>query len=472
MEIVTMAADQSTILVTPDDHKRKLPDKRMLTDRLLQALKPAEPGKRRIIWDADTKGLAVRVTDRGVRSFVVMRRRPGHKNPDRITLGTYPETKLAEARRKAEAARADLKNGVHPKEKLAEEQRKKERARKDTFESVAEAFISRHVARLRTKREVEAAIRRDLIPAWRDRPIISITKHDVVELIEDIVSRRGTPGAVCYAAHHALAYAKKLFAWAAARNYGLENSPCSTIKPSELIGTKAKRKRVLTDDEIRLLWAATGELDYPLAPLVRLLLITGQRLREIAHGEWREIDASGALWMVPGTRMKNGDAHEVPLPPLATAILKSLPRFQGGTFMFSSTSGRRPVSGFSKYKLRVDKAMLREHRRALGVPEDDRALCQALRLSDGEAVPPYYCVERFTFHDLRRSMRTRLSALPIPDEVKEAMISHKPSGLHQTYDLHTYSKEKRVGFELWADALLKIVEPPPANVVPMARKAR
>jgi hypothetical protein len=87
-----------------------------------------------------------------------------------------------------------------------------------------------------------------------------------------------------------------------------------------------------------------------------------------------------------------------------------------------------------------DRAMLRAHRRALGVPEDDGALRRALGLADGETIPRNHCVEPFTFHDLRRSMRTRLSALAIPHEVRELMIAHRPSGLHQTCDLH-----RRVG---------------------------
>jgi integrase len=89
--------------------------------------------------------------------------------------------------------------------------------------------------------------------------------------------------------------------------------------------------------------------------------------------------------------------------------------------------------------------MLRAHRRALGVPEDDGALRRALGLADGETIPRNHCVEPFTFHDLRRSMRTRLSALPIPDEVRELMIAHRPSGLHQTYDLHRYRDVSAAG---------------------------
>ena len=460
-----MAADRSTNTTEPSEAKRKnLPKRKFkLTDRGLQALKLAEPGARYTVWDTEAAGFGVRVTDRGVRTFIVMRRQAGHRNPVRVALGRYPDDlSLSEARDLAGDAKKLLKSGVHPREQQEQRRREKARERKDTFESVAEAFIARHVAGLRSKRDAENAIRRDLVPPWRIRPITSITKHDVVEVIEDIISRRGTPGKVCYAAHHSLSYAKKLFAWAAARNYGLENNPCDKIKPSELIGAKAKRKRVLTDDEIRLLWKVAGDITYPLGPLVRLLLVTGQRLREIAHGEWRELDIRGAVWTIPGRRMKNGDSHEVPLSQLALEILRSLPRFQGGIFIFSSTGGERPVSGFSTYRLRLDRAMLGAHRRALGLSEDDGAPRRALSLADGEAIPRDHCVERFTFHDLRRTMRTRLSALPIPDEVRELMIAHRQSGLHQTYDLHRYRDEKRRGFELWADQLVQIVEPPPS----------
>jgi hypothetical protein len=103
-----------------------------------------------------------------------MRRQAGHRNPVRIALGRYPDDlSLGEARDLASDAKKLLKSGVHPREQ--EEQRRRQKARecKDTFENVAEAFISRHVAGLRTKRDAENAIRHDLVPPWRDRPITS-----------------------------------------------------------------------------------------------------------------------------------------------------------------------------------------------------------------------------------------------------------------------------------------------------------
>jgi hypothetical protein len=124
--------------------------KKRLTDRTLQALKPAEPGKRYTVWDTESSALGVRVTDRGHASFIVMRRRPGDINPIRFVLGTYPDLTLKEAREKADEARKDLRQGVHPKEKAEQYRREEARKRKDTFESVADEFLKRHVSKLRT----------------------------------------------------------------------------------------------------------------------------------------------------------------------------------------------------------------------------------------------------------------------------------------------------------------------------------
>src|SRR3954447_18256883 len=87
-----------------------------------------------------------------------------------------------------------------------------------------------------------------------------------------------------FIAHHLLAYTRKLFNWAIARDiYALTSSPCDRVKPKDVIGTREPRQRVLKDDELRSIWAATGELSYPFGPLIRLLLITGQRRASQFH---------------------------------------------------------------------------------------------------------------------------------------------------------------------------------------------
>jgi integrase len=167
-----------------------------------------------------------------------------------------------------------------------------------------------------------------------------------------------------------------------------------------------------------------------------LLLLTGQRLREVAEMQWSEIQLDKALWTIPADRMKGDAAHEVPLSSMAVEILKSLPRWPG-PYIFSTTGGERPISGFSKMKLRIDSAL-------------------------AEAIPAW------RFHDLRRTMRTGLGGLPVPSNVAEMTIAHAQPSLHQIYDRHSYRDEKRRAFELWA-ARLKAIEPDGrSNVIQIA----
>jgi integrase len=146
-----------------------------------------------------------------------------------------------------------------------------------------------------------------------------------------------------------------------------------------------------------------------------------------------ELDLERALWVIPAERMKTGTAHEVPLPAMAVEILKNLPRWTG-PFLLSTTGGARPISGFSKFKSRLDAAM-------------------------AEPVAPW------RFHDLRRTMRTGLAALPVPNNVAELCIGHMQPGLHRVYRRHSYRSEKLRALELWAAKLASIVEPPAADNV-------
>ena len=104
----------------------------------------------------------------------------------------------------------------------------------------------------------------------------------------------------------------------------------------------------------------------------------------------------------------------------------------------TTTFGTKPVNGFSKAKVNLDKAMAAE----LGGT-----------------------VEPFVIHDIRRTMSTGLSALPIPDLVRELVIAHTKPGLHRVYDQFAYLDEKRQALDLWAGRLRDIITPPPANVV-------
>ena len=147
-----------------------------------------------------------------------------------------------------------------------------------------------------------------------------------------------------------------------------------------------------------------------------------------------EIDFDAGLWVVPGSRMKGGAPHALPLVPQIQALLKSLPLFAGGDYLFSTTGGKKPVSGFSKAKARLDKLMRLDL-------ETKRAIISAVSNSRYTSDMPY----------------PFLRCLEVEDIVRELLLAHARSGLHKVYDLHAYETEKTEALKLWHEKLKQIV---------------
>jgi integrase len=446
------------------------PKKLKLTDRSIQAIRPPRSGDQAIVYDSHEPGMALRVMASGHKSFVFVGRFPPSTNPTRRSLGAYagpraepvpPEDELldldvltlGQAREKARLWRRLIQRGLDPdaetKRRRSEREARERRIAADTFEAVAQRFITEHVAGKRTAKDIAAIIEAKLVKHWGSRPIIGISKRDVIDRIEAIKRTAGNE-----AARQALAYARVLFGWAMERDI-IAASPCPVMsKRSTLLAPKAPRSRVLTDDEIKLIWEATaGDLvdTYPAGPLVRLLLILGCRRNELARARWREFDLrkpGAETWRLDSSRTKTGKPRVIPLPAMTVGIIADLPRFAGGDFVLSALHGRRPFTAFSRMKARLDDKIA--------------------ALNGGVAL------EQWGLHDLRRTMRTRLSALPIAALVRELMIGHAQQGVAAIYDLHAYEAEQREGFEAWCGKLRDLVEPPPDNVyrLPAAEEAR
>jgi hypothetical protein len=145
--------------------------KRTLTDRTIRALKPAAPGKRIEVSDGLVPGLWIRITDKGTKSFVLVARYAGSKNPTRRTLGTYGELTLEQARDKARGWLALVARGIDPAEQEERERLAEQRKRANSFAAVAEDFIIDKVRSERQGFEVERVIRNTFIPAWEDAPL-------------------------------------------------------------------------------------------------------------------------------------------------------------------------------------------------------------------------------------------------------------------------------------------------------------
>lgn len=466
---------------TGDDDSSSRP---ALTDFGVKALKPGPT--RYTIWDSLVSGFGVRVTTNGVKSFFVFARKRGDKHAIRITLGRYlPHgggLGVGDARDLAREHLRVLAKGEDPRE--LKEQKRQEEARRhaDTFAVVVDDFIKHHVSRrLRNARAAEALIRREFLgqdrkqhkeengkvveewmagrdAKWREKPITSIQRRDAITLLEDIVHNRSlSPARKVHAA------GSKLFNWAIQRDqYGLEHNPFTLINFKEQFGAADPRDRILSDDELRSVWNASKGLGYPFGSLTRGLMLSAQRENEIARAQLPDLDMAKSMLVVPRRGMKGKAAHTVPLTRAMVALLNDCLKDEDGErrpvdgpFIFSTTAGRRPISGFSKAKKQLDKAIAEQ------------------RKKDELPAMPHWI-----FHDLRRTARTRMGELGILPEIAERVIAHKPAkrSVRTTYDLYTYDREKREALEKWEAALLAIVEPTPTapNVasIEQARKRR
>jgi integrase len=419
-----------------------------LTDRTLRSLRPAKPGQRYDRRDSDVPGLLVRVTDRGVRTFMLQTRYPGGSGqPTRRALGIYPAISLEKARAKAVAWRDLIEAGVDPARAEEDARRAEFRRQANSFASVADAFVA-HCRRQKQRKadEVERDLQVEFVSQWGARPITSIASADVRQVIEAKVDQGHKAQA-----HNLLGTVRRLFNWALGTDaYGLEKSPCDRLKPRDLIGERAIRDRVLSNRELLAFWRATAHLGDPYGPLFRLLALTIQRKSEVAEVVRSEVDLHRRLWTIPKERMKSDAVHVVPLTSMAVEIFRSLPTFTQGPHLFSTTYGAKPVNGFSKAKVRLDSIMHDQLRK--------------IALAEGED-PGTVKLQGWVIHDLRRTGRTHLSALPVPDLVRELVIAHSKPGLHRVYDQHAYLEEKRHALELWESRLRAILEPMPSNVI-------
>jgi integrase len=183
---------------------------------------------------------------------------------------------------------------------------------------------------------------------------------------------------------------------------------------------------------------------------VQLLLLTGTRRTEASEARWSEFDLDAAMWTIPRARFKTNAVHRVSLSPEAIALLQALPRPKGKKeedFVFSTTRGERPVGDYSGAKAAIDTAM-------------------AKRL--GATPAPWQ------LHDLRHTVRTRLSGLKVPEEVAEMVIGHaKKDPRERTYNHYEYKDEMRDALCRWGRHLMGIVDPTaPDNVEELVKRRR
>ena len=338
----------------------------------------------------DGEGLYLKVENADSKSWVYRYNFDGIAR--RMTLGSYPGIGLAQAREKHGAALVDVQRGIDPGAVAIAEKAKRKAA--PTFKDLLDEYWDMELGKTSSGKERRRLVEKDAIKPWGNKKVADITRRDAVLLL-DMVRKRAP-----ITANRLQGVLVRMFNFASERGI---------IEFSPLIGLRRPREkarsRVLSDDEIKLLWAALDlentDIDiYRVTKLaLKMILLTGQRPGEILGMRWDEVD--GDFWNIPAERMKNREPNRVPLCSIAQDVIEQTKPYSGDSdFVFrSSYKPEQPVS-----RQALARAVSR-HYEEMGIKE------------------------KFTPHDLRRTLRTKLAELGVNDIVAERVLGHKLQGM-------------------------------------------
>jgi integrase len=427
-----------------------------LTQAAIERLKA--PSKGRVdYWDKNQPGFGLRITHNGHKSWTVVYRLKGSSKLERVTLGSVADIpKVDKAREMARDIRQRVAQGEDPKATVVVPEIR-------TVGAIVTLFMQRYMrAKGRAERyitETQRIFDKDVLPKLGERDIKSIARGDVIDLLDGIVDD-GRP----VQANRVLAAIRKLLNWSLDRGY-IDTSPVVRMSAPS---TENDRERVLSPDELRLVWLGAEKLGYPYGPMTQLLILTLQRRNEVAEATWDEFgDVNDLLWRIPGERTKNGFPNDVPLSAAAADIIKQLPKWVAGKeapagndilpFLFVGER-RKAVSGFANAKQRLDEKIMEIQRSEAVNRGDDPEVVKAL---------PHW-----TFHDLRRTGDTLMAeGLGIAPHVIEAIINHVSGtirGVARVYNRATFAKPKRLALDAWGGYVKGLMERAVSNVHKLA----
>lgn len=344
---------------------------RPLTTKAVEAFKP-NASKRLEIADPALPGLYLVVQPSGAKSWA-LRYRFGGK-PKKLTLGRWPLMGVADARAAASDAVEEVECGRDPsaaKQRTKAARLEAQLSERDKVKTLVEQYAKRHLASLKSGSTVKRELERHVVVYWGERDIHDIARRDVIELLDGI-----SDSGRLVTANRVRSYLGTFFGWCVDRDI-IAMSPTQGVKP---VAKERSRDRVLSDDEIRWFWLSCEDLGFPWGQLGQTLLLTGQRLGEVAGMTDPEI--SGDIWSMAPERTKNGRAHNVPLSETVSEVLRSVDRLKGASSFVFTTTGAKPLSGFHKGRKYIAERMVEFASEQSGKPVE---------------------IPHWTFHDLRRT---------------------------------------------------------------------
>jgi integrase len=380
------------------------------------------------------RGFGVRVTAAGARAFILNYRLRGREH--RFTIGAWPDWSALRAVREARNLRQRVDRGENPLKDRAPIPATK------SVSSVIDDFMTRYVRSkerlLRSADQIQSAFDRLVKPRIGKIGVYELRRSHVAEMLDRVEDEAGP-----VQADRVRAYLRKALSWYAERDDEF-NLNAAFVRVGPRANPKERaRTRVLSDDELRVIWPLLAEAG-TFGAMLKTLLLTAQRRDEVANMSWKEISTDG-IWTIPAERYKTKRPNHVPLSNAALAVIEAQPKLDGCDYVFPSRS-QTPFSGFGKSKAAFDKLV-------------HKALQERAKL--GTKIEP---LPNWTLHDLRRTAKTLMVRAGVRPDISERVLGHVIAGVEGTYDRHSYADEKRDALEKLAAMIERILNPLPSNV--------
>ena len=386
-----------------------------LTDAGIRKARPTDKPQKL----ADGGGLYLLLNPNGSRWWRYKYRFEGKEKL--LSLGTYPETSLAEAREKHAAARKRLQAGTDPgAHRKAEKAAGAERAA-NSFAVVAEEWLAKQTGKMSPATYEKARWTFDtLVNPWiGNRSIADIDAPEMLKLLQRIEER---------GAHETAQRTKQrcgqIFRYAIATGRA-KHDPTADLKGA-LTPVAVKHRAAITDptkvgELLRAIESYTGSLVVRTALKLAPLLFV--RPGELRQAEWAEFDLDNVQWRIPGSKMKMREEHIVPLPSQAVAILHEL----------------HPLTGSGRYVFPGERSRQR--------PMSDAAVNAALRRMGFDK-------DTMTGHGFRAMASTCLNEMGWAPDVIERQLAHaERNKVRAAYNRASHIAERRKMMQAWADYL-------------------
>ncbi|WP_244208545.1 tyrosine-type recombinase/integrase [Vreelandella andesensis] len=300
----------------------------------------AEPGKHE-----DGGGLRLVVSKSGAKKWVL--RFTLRSKRREMGLGNFPNTGLAEARRKAENYRKMAKEGTDP---IHARELEKQQQSTPTFTNCAARYIQSHRRSWRNAKHARqwvSTLKTYARPVIGEMPVDEIDTHHILNILSPIWSTKTET------AKRVQGRIENVLDFASAHKYRDEANPARWRGHLDKLLAKPSKVQMVTHhpampyEQVAKFMVAAQDYSSMSSKALQLLILTATRTSEVLNAEWHEIDLVNATWTIPAKRMKASREHRIPLSHQALALISNLPSVKGNSFVFPGMKPGRPLSNMS-----------------------------------------------------------------------------------------------------------------------------